>query len=56
MIHTKFCGNRLASFGVEDFKGFYHIWAWRPSWLCEPDAANKFSFTIPIEAPHKIWL
>ena len=25
-------------------KGFYHIWAWRPSWSCDPDAANKLSF------------
>ena len=21
-------------------KGFYHIWAWRPSWSCDPDATN----------------
>ena len=25
-------------------KGFYHIWAWRPSWSCDPDAANKILF------------
>ena len=37
-------------------KGFYHIWAWRPSWSCDPDAANKLSFPLPKEAPHKIWL
>ena len=36
-------------------KGFYHIWAWRPSWSCDPDAANKLSFPLPKEAPHKIW-
>ena len=24
------------------FKGFYHIWAWRPSWSCDQDIANKF--------------
>ena len=34
-------------------KGFYHIWAWRPSWSCDPDAANKLSFPLPKEAPHK---
>ena len=28
------------------FKGFYHIWAWRISWLCDADAANKLSFPI----------
>ena len=24
-------------------KGFYHIWAWWPSWSCDPHAANKIS-------------
>ena len=37
-------------------KGFYHIWAWRPSSSCDPDAANKISFPLPKEAPHKIWV
>ena len=36
------------------FEGFYHIWAWRPSWSCDPDVVNKLS--LPKEAPHKIWL
>ena len=31
-------------------KEFYHIWAWRPSWSCDPDAANKLSFHLPKEA------
>ena len=22
-------------------KGFYHIWTWRPSWSCDPEASNK---------------
>ena len=34
-------------------KGFYHIWAWRPSWSCDPDAVNKLLFPLPNEAPHK---
>ena len=29
---------------------------WQPSWSCVPDAANKFLFPLPKEAPHKIWL
>ena len=37
-------------------KVFYHIWAWRPSWSCDPDVANKILFPLPKEAPHKIWL
>ena len=56
MLHTKIRGNWPAGSRVEDFKGLYHIWAWRPSWSCDPDAANKLSFTLPKEAPHKIWL
>ena len=32
-------------------KGFYHIWAWRPSWSCDPDAANKLLFPLSKEAP-----
>ena len=55
MLHTKFCENWPA--GSRDFsKGFYHIWAWRPSWSCDPDAANKLLFLLPKEAPYKIWL
>ena len=38
------------------FKGFYHIWAWRPSWSCDLDHLYKLSFPLPKEAPHKIWL
>ena len=38
------------------FEWFYHIWAWRPFWSCDPDAVNKISFPQPKEAPHKIWL
>ena len=57
MLHTKFRGNRPSGSGAEDFlKGFYHIWAWWPSWSCDPDVANKISFPLPKEAPHKIWL
>ena len=37
-------------------KGFYHVRAWRPSWSCDPDPANKLSFPHPIEAPYEIWL
>ena len=33
MLHTKFRGNRPIGSGQEIFlSGFYHIWAWRPSW------------------------
>ena len=42
MLHTKFRENRPAGSGEEDF--------------CDPDAANKLSFPLPKEAPHKFWL
>ena len=32
----------------------FTVWAWRPSWSCDPDAVNKISFPLPKEAPHKI--
>ena len=38
------------------FEGFYHIWAGRPSWSCDPHPVNKLSFPRPMEAPHEIWL
>ena len=54
MLHTNFRENRSAVSGEEDFlKVFYHIWGWRPSWSCVQDAANKLSFPVPKEVPHK---
>ena len=32
MLQTKFRGNRPSGSREEDFYGFYHIGAWRPSW------------------------
>ena len=61
MLHTKFHGNQSVGYG-EDFLSFffffffYNIWAWRPSWSCDPDAVNKISFLLPKEVLHKIWL
>ena len=37
------------------FKGFYHIWAWRPSWSMDRDHFSNFSFPQPKEAPYEIW-
>ena len=56
MLHAKFQDHRISGSGEEDFKGFYHIWAWRPSWSCDLDHLYKLSFPLPKEAPHKIWL
>ena len=37
MLHTEFQGNRLIDSGVENFKDFYHIFAWWPYWSCDLD-------------------
>ena len=37
-------------------KGFYLIWARRPSWSSDLDPAKKLSFPHPMEASHEIWL
>ena len=30
--------------------GFYHIWAWQPSWSCDLDHLYKLWFPLPKEA------
>ena len=55
MLHTKFHENRPAGSG-EDLKGFLPYMGVRPFWSCDPDVADKLSFLLPKEAPHKIWL
>ena len=32
------------------FKGFNHIWAWRPSWSCDLGNFYKLWFPLPKEA------
>ena len=44
MLHTKFRENRPPVLEKMIFKGFYHIWAWRPSWSCDQAHVNKFPF------------
>ena len=56
MLHAKFQDHRTSGSGEEDFSGFYHIWAWPPSWSCDLDHLYKLSFPFPKEDPHKIWL
>ena len=53
---VKICPPVLEKKIFEGFLPYMGDWAWRPSWSCDPDAANKISFPLPKEAPHKIWL
>ena len=48
MLHIKFRGNQSTGSGGEFFKGFYHIWAWRPSWSCDMDHLYKLLFPRPM--------
>ena len=43
MLHAKFQDHRISGSGEEDFRGIYHIWAWRPSWSCDLDHLYKLS-------------
>ena len=36
--------------------GFYHIWAWRPSWSCDLDYLYIHWFLHPIDASNKMAL
>ena len=38
------------------FEGFLPYMGRRPSWSCDPDDANRISFPLPKEVPHKIWI
>ena len=33
MLHARFQDHRTS--GSIDYKGFYHIWTWLPSWSCD---------------------
>ena len=56
MLHAKFQDIGFLVLEKKIFKGFYYIWAWRPSWSCDLDHLYKLSFPLPKEAPHEIWL
>ena len=36
--------------------GFYHIWAWRPSWSCDHNIMYKFWLTYHKESIHESWV
>ena len=52
MLHAKFRDHRTS--GEEDFKGFYHIRARRPSLSCDLYHLYRFSFPLPKEDSHEI--
>ena len=46
MLPYKFQGH----WSIGSGEGFYHIWAWRSYWSCNPDHLNNFSFLMALEA------
>ena len=58
MIHAKFQNHRPSGSEEEDFLKIIAIYSqpWRPSWSCDLDHLYKLSFTVPKDAPHKVWL
>ena len=55
MLHAKSKDHRTSGSREEDFKGFHHILACRPSWSCDLDHLYKVSFLLRKEALHEIW-
>ena len=53
MLHTSFL--EISPPEKKNFEGFYYITAWRTSWSCDPDAANKLSFPLFKKTPHTIF-
>ena len=52
LVHAKFQDHRTSGSGEIFFKGFYHIWAWRPSWSCDLYHLHKLSSPLPKEDSH----
>ena len=49
MLYTKLQGHQPVGFG--NFKGFYHIWEWWPSWSYDQVYLYKHLFPCRKEAP-----
>ena len=45
-----FVRNGLPVLEKKTFKGFYHIWAWRPSWSCDQHHVNKIFISLYLKA------
>ena len=54
MLHTKSQGHGPSGSEKKIFKGFYHIWAWQPSWSWDQNHLNKLLFPQPKESPYEI--
>ena len=55
MIYANIQPQSILSSREEIYKGFYHIWAWRPSWSTNRNHFSNLLFSLPKEAPYEIW-
>ena len=56
MLHTVFQGHESISSREENlFLKFFHIWAWQPSWSCDPFHLYKFSFPFSHKLSYELW-
>ena len=55
-ISDDLCKDSVMTFSVLEkiFKGFYHIWAWQPSWSVDHNHFSNLSFPCPKEPSHEI--
>ena len=57
MLPANYQPNRPGSSGKKShLNGFYHIWAWRPSWNSDQSHFSYFSFPQCLDATYEIWL
>ena len=52
VLHTEVHGNRSTG-SKEDFKAFYHIWAWKPYYHVTNIILTYFHFLVPKSLPTK---
>ena len=55
MIYAKIQPQSTSVLEKKIFKGFYHIWAWRPPWSTNHDHFSNLLFPLSKEAPYEIW-
>ena len=50
MLQTKFRRNQLVDSGENCLNGFYHIWAWWPSWSCDQHHHHQNFISLYLKA------
>ena len=57
MFHAKFQNHRPSDFKEKYIRlFFFYLYPWRLSWSCDLEHLYKHSFSLPNDAPQKVWL